>query len=612
MNSNTTNRIDGKDRTVRDLLSGAKFFVDYFQREYRWETKHMEALIDDLADCFVNAHDGKHNREDVGDYPAYYLGSVIFSQTKKGKSIIDGQQRITSLTLLLIYLKHRLEELKETNSTIDGLIFSEQYGKKSYNLDLDNSDKQACLGALFESGEYAAKTNDETVKNMVDRYNDISQFWPNNIDDKALPYFVDWLIQKVTVVEITAYSDDSAYLIFETMNDRGLNLTASEMLKSFVLHKIVSPDQRQEMDNLWKKTVQDLHNTIGKNADNAFFQAWFKGKYAKTIREGGKGSQDQDFEKIGRFHQWFRANCREIGLTSPLDFYKFLKDDFAYFAKWYMRIKGVYCEKMPHVYYIQHWGIADSLQNALLLSVIDVNDDEATTYKKLDGVAKFIETFAVRRKINQKNFGAAGIKNTFFKHIKAIRGKDLVDLNAELKSRYNDPDPDIQWDKIIKLKLQARNKSFVKHLLARVTSHVDGLSGGQMAYQQFHHPEKGKPYEIEHILGTNFADYAELYDDEKDFGEWRNNIGALALLPRGQNQPYSDKLYSDKVDHYLKENVLLGTLNPKFYENNPNFNKSEKIKNFNFRPYDSFDKTDIADRAKTMQLICQDIWGNDY
>ena len=149
------------------------------------------------------------------------------------KSIIDGQQRITSISLLLIYLNH-LQDENSQKVEISKLIFSEKYGEKSFNM--TDETREPCLKALFESGEYKpTEEDDETVKNMVERYEDIVQTFPEELSKEALPYFIDWLIENVVIVEITAYSDENAYTIFETMNDRGLNLTPTEMLKGLSL-----------------------------------------------------------------------------------------------------------------------------------------------------------------------------------------------------------------------------------------------------------------------------------------------------------------------------------------------------------------------------------------
>ena len=101
------NKIEADDRTINELLKGKKFTIDYFQREYRWEEKHIIALINDLSDVFLKSYQENHERKKVADYPSYYLGSAVFCNKDGNKSIVDGQQRITSLTLLLIFLNHR-------------------------------------------------------------------------------------------------------------------------------------------------------------------------------------------------------------------------------------------------------------------------------------------------------------------------------------------------------------------------------------------------------------------------------------------------------------------------------------------------------------------------
>ena len=96
---------------------------------------------------------------------------------------------------------------------------------------------------------------------------------------KTLPYFIDWLIEKVMFVEIKTRSDKDAYTIFETMNDRGLNLTATEMLKGYLLSNLDSDENKRELNGLWKKKIANLKD-IGKEEDMEFFKAWLRAKYA--------------------------------------------------------------------------------------------------------------------------------------------------------------------------------------------------------------------------------------------------------------------------------------------------------------------------------------------
>ena len=83
----------------------------------------------------------------------------------------------------------------------------------------------------------------ESVTNILARYADIEELFPDELNGRALPYFVDWLVENVHLVEITAYSDSDAYTIFETMNDRGLSLTPADMLKGYLLANITDTEQ---------------------------------------------------------------------------------------------------------------------------------------------------------------------------------------------------------------------------------------------------------------------------------------------------------------------------------------------------------------------------------
>ena len=107
--SRASREIDGKGRTVRELLAGRKYSIDYYQREYKWQQKQVAELIDDLAAKFLESHEEGNERSAVADYGHYFLGSIIVSDKDGQKFIIDGQQRLTTLTLLLIFLHHQLD-----------------------------------------------------------------------------------------------------------------------------------------------------------------------------------------------------------------------------------------------------------------------------------------------------------------------------------------------------------------------------------------------------------------------------------------------------------------------------------------------------------------------
>src|SRR5665213_1420237 len=212
----SSREIDGKGRTVRELLAGRKYSIDYYQREYKWQQKQVAELIDDLTGKFLESHEEGNDRSAVGDYGHYFLGSIIISDKEGQKFIIDGQQRLTTLTLLLIFLERQLKDAEQKGQIAD-LIFSQKYGKRSFNLDIP--ERTACMEALYKGEESPDADGPESIANILARYADIEDLFPEELLGTTLPYFVDWVVENLHLVEITAYSDADAYNIFETMND---------------------------------------------------------------------------------------------------------------------------------------------------------------------------------------------------------------------------------------------------------------------------------------------------------------------------------------------------------------------------------------------------------
>ncbi|WLF71167.1 MULTISPECIES: DUF262 domain-containing protein [Acinetobacter] len=335
--SNISNKIVAAHRSLYQVLNEQKYSVDYFQREYSWQKQHIQQLVTDLTTAFLNEYTEGDARKEVQNYNSYYLGPFVVSVSEDGSlSIIDGQQRLTSLTLFLIFLNHFQKDIGESLN-ISPMIFSEKFGEKSFNIQVE--ERLACFNALFENGVFNNTDADESSLNMAARYEDISEVFPEDIT-KCFPNFIDWLKEKVILVQITAYSDENAYTIFETMNDRGLNLTPSEMLKGFLLSKFNDKNKRKKADEFWKLEIQNLKK-IDKNEDQRFFQSWLRAQYADTIRQGAAGSKNEDFEKIGtRFHSWVRDNTDKVGLdpNGALSYEEFVNTKFKFFLKAYTTI----------------------------------------------------------------------------------------------------------------------------------------------------------------------------------------------------------------------------------------------------------------------------------
>jgi uncharacterized protein with ParB-like and HNH nuclease domain len=608
--SKDNHKIDADDRNVFEVLNERKYKVDYFQREYKWEQKHIDQLITDLSSAFLEAYTKGDPRTAVERYNNYYLGPFVVSSKDGMKSIIDGQQRLTSLTLFLIFLNN-LQKENGGKESIEPLIFSEKYGLKSFNIQVE--ERKECLEKLFLKGSYEVQPDyDESTINMAARYADIEKAFPEEIKGVAFPYFLDWLKYNVVLVEITAYNDDNAYTIFESMNDRGLNLTSTEMLKGYILSRFAEPKDREKANRFWKESIQTLHK-YSKEEDQQFFQTWLRSQYAVTIRQAKAGSSNEDFEKIGtRFHSWFRDNLSTMRLKadSPDDFRTLVHDEMKFFLRAYIDILEAQKEEKPgweHVFYINQWGIAPSLAGPLMLAPLISTDSPDVVRQKIVEVARYIETFVIRRSVNFRNFGASSIRYTMYTLVKEIRGKELESLRTILRGKLNEMEEN--WAGLARFRLHGMNRYFVKFLLSRITGFIEQRSGAPTNFSTYFTNPGKKPFEVEHIWADKFLEHRDEFDQQHEFDTYRNRIGDLVLLPQGTNQSYGDMTYPVKLEHYLKENLLVKSLHPKTYDNNPNFLGIVKTLDLPFKPHESFSKADIDDRQALVQRICEVIWG---
>ncbi|KAA0087065.1 DUF262 domain-containing protein [Mycolicibacterium sp. P9-64] len=596
--------IHGVARSVAEILKGAKYSIDYYQRDYKWEEKQLRELIDDVSDQFLEAYQPLHQREAVQSYPFYFLGSIVISEKGAQRFIVDGQQRLTTLTLLLTYLRELQGGHNEPN--IDELILSNAFGKKSFNLDVD--DRFACMTALYEGQPFTPSPADsESVRNLVERYEDIGELLPDDVQGDVLPYFIDWLQYRVQIIQITAYSDDDAYTIFETMNDRGLQLRPVDMLKGYLLAGI-DEDARRVPGDLWRRRVQDLA-ALGKELDADFFKAWLRSQYAETIRERRKGAVGLDYDKIGtEFHRWLRSNAARVGLEKSDDFSKLIREDFEFYSRHFMAIMAAtkasaLVQGLERVRY--NADNQFTLQVPMLLAPLVVGEDDASAVRKIDLVANYVDILLTWRIWNNRAVDASTLQYRMFLVTRAIRGQDapavgqiLYDQLMQEAERIGSTD---------RLRLHQRNRRHLHRLLARITDYVEVGSGGHSTYLQM---TSGLPvkYEVEHIWANHPRRHSDEFESAADFADHRNLIGDLLLLPKKFNASYGDMTYEKKLKHYNAQNLLARSLNADCYKNNPGFRQFLDRTGLPFTSYEDFTAQAVLDRGALFEEVAQQIW----
>ena len=597
--------ITGDDKTLEVLLSGSAFGIDYYQREYRWERKHLQELVDDLYGQFSQTWSLGTPLEKQSKY---FLGSIVISKSGDMRNIVDGQQRITTLTLLLIHLNHLQKSITNPVEDLPRLIYAQEPDGKKFKLDIE--ERNPCMTALLNGDDYNPEGQSESVKNLVERYDDLNEIFPKNLSDDEVRMFIWWIIRNVKLIEITANDDGDAYTIFETMNDRGLSLTATDMLKGYLLANIEDPSKRVEADKLIKGYLSKFAD-YGKEVDADFFKAWLRSQYAKKIRERKKEAKNEDFEKIGtEYHRWIRNNAAAVGLKTSGDFYNFVIKNMRIFADLYLRLlkaSETRKKRLESVKYNADAGF--TLQHHIILSAVSADDDTDMAIAKMGVVADFIDSWLNVRFWNYKSNSYSQMQYAAFTVIRSVRGKSLADVRKVLHKRLLEEMSDIDFTGHVRLN-QFTSKA-VHRQLARFTDWLEQQSGEPGRYEDYNVRSGKNAYEVEHILANKFEMFSKEFEDAAAFDEWRNYIGGLLLLPKKVNASLGDFSYKKKLPHYLKANALTQSLHPDFYVNNPGFLKAIKKHGLGFEAHSKFDGDDIEQRSDLYSALAALIWSPD-
>jgi uncharacterized protein with ParB-like and HNH nuclease domain len=605
--------IQAKTRSVRELLSDTKYGIDYYQREYKWQTKQIVELVSDLTTAFLEEYQPQHERKDVASYGHYFLGSIVISQPDEKKQIVDGQQRLTSLTLLLIYL-HNIQKDRIDIVSVEKMIFSEEYGEKSFNLDIP--ERNECMNALFDGVPYDAVDQFESIQNLIGRYSDIEEAFPAEISgDKALLYFVDWLRNKTQLVEITAYADADAYTIFETMNDRGLSLSNTDMLKGYLLASITDTTKRAEANKEikhWLLTFAKRDNERDtKESEADFFKAWIRAKYAQDIRERKKGAKPEDFDLIGtEYHRWIRANRELVGLNASDDFNKWVRQDLRFFARIYLELLSA-SESLKlgleSVRFNADQGFTQQFQ--VLLAPLLPTDDEATVKAKLKLTADYLDCWLNRRMWNFKSIDYSTLQYATFLLTKELRNLSLDALRDKLITRLTNDQTELPLDE--QPYLNNWNAKSLHRQLARFTHWLEEQSGQPGRYLEYIFRSGNNAYVIAKLWANHFERHTDEFAHAQEFSTHRNKVGGLVLLPKKINASLNDKPYSDKLEHYQSENLLARSLHPMCYVHNPGFLKLKAETALPFKAFTEFKKANFDERFSLYKGIAERLWSAD-
>ncbi len=597
--------IKSETKNIHSLLNNSQFGIDYYQREYRWEQSHVAKLIEDLSETFLRNYRSHHVHSDVAKYEIYFIGTIIMSDVDNEYFIVDGQQRLTSITLLLIALQHLASIPPTQKATIQNLIFSETFGNKSYNLDVP--DRIACIDSLFRGTPFEGVETQGSVANIIARYDDINNELPDDIlKDPILPMFISWLLYRVFIVEITAFTHTDAYTMFESMNDRGLSLTQWEMLRGYLLSKVANVDDRKNASDTWKNRADEL-NSIDRNALGSGIQAWLRSQHAKNMA---------DYDAIGStYNRWVRDQELNLELQHPDDYTRLINRDFDFYTKWYAVIRTAaqnpdYASEkgLESIRYNQWTNF--TLQYPALLASLDPDDIEDDILAKLRIVSTYIDSIVTRRMWSFIAFYESYMRSRVFNGIiSQIRGKTLDELRCFLTTRLKEYEAQFLRDDF---GMHQMNRRHIRYILARITDYIETEMGQKSRFEEFMARGGNDPYEIEHIWANNYERDGQDFGHTHDFEQYRNRIGCLLLLPKSFNASFRDDPYEKKRPRYFgQNNYLAKTLDAQAYDHNPKFLDFKNRSGLPFREHTVFSKTDLDERQELYRQIATKIWSAD-
>ena len=605
-------------RSVQGLLQSQSFSIDEYQREYKWEKEHIDELLSDLQGKFFSSYKPGDETKKISNYEEYFLGSIIVSKRNNRSYLIDGQQRVTSLTLMLICLyRAAMEKNLQVVQTIAPLIFSDNLGEPRFNLDIP--ERLPAIEALFKGQPFNPDGKDESIQTMCARYGDIEQ--NDLIADlgDALPHFAYWLMTKVGLIEIATDNDNYAYAIFETMNDRGKPLSPVDMLKAYLLAPIENAAQRQKANQEWKKQVLDLISWGGihePERDANCIKAWLRAQFAETIRERKAGATDKDWEIIGTvFHRWVRDNSKRLKLGTEAENLAMLSVNFPFFAKSYRRIldaSTTFTKGLEAVFYNAHNDL--TWQNTILLAPLVTSDDDETVRKKIAVTATYLDIWLMRRVVNYIRVGYSSISYAMWLLCCDIRRKSLSELVEILTKKLAEDDVTFKgWPAkgrggIAELALNQFSRRYVFHLLARVTAFTEAGSGRADSFDNYVDRSVDNPFDIEHIWADDYASHSAMFATAQEFQEWRNHVASLLLLPADVNRSLQAKSFPEKTPHYAKQNFYAASLSASAYQHQPQFAAFRSNNNLPFRSYDVFGKNQQMERRALVEALVNRVW----
>lgn len=479
-----------------------------YQRPYSWDKERVEQLWFDLVESYKN-----HTEDSTVD-SNYFLGSLVVVKNGQGYDVIDGQQRMTTLTILFCVLRD-LDKLNLPDTRMNKVKHSIKDllgGKERLKLTTQLNNQ-----ALFETS-IINKINFQAGRKEIEenRFLQTAFYFKNLIEESQNPEsynyisdlsgFIKYLFEQTTLIRVVCYDESFAIKLFTVLNDRGLDLASSDIIKAYLLQNL-DEHKRSSFVEVWKRidTIckqageslqmvlslylyylksgnpkKNLHEELKielKNK-NPIEVVLFLEKFAKNLSEINEDYQDKDISKLRYLPQ--SIYWKTILLAAKQMDYPFYKE-----------LKGLLVK-----YYYQSW-IADGTSNRV----------KQTSFNIL-GMVKEKKEISFIKDVIVRNL------SVYEPYIHSLDRKNIYDF---------------KWHKPLLLAIEYNQQDNYQYIEISNDLHTEHIL-----------PKEWK------VDGLNWKEY---FSDE-NVNLNINSLGNLTLLSGKKNIRASNRNYLDKKDIY--------------------------------------------------------------
>ncbi|SIT13693.1 Uncharacterized conserved protein, contains ParB-like and HNH nuclease domains [Chryseobacterium ureilyticum] len=568
------------------------YVVPEYQREYVWTEIQINQLLDDIFEEF----DFNPNKE-------YFIGStVVFKNNDGFYELIDGQQRTTSIFLIICAFKQIYKEREIDTDTIERMIKDKTVNSLGdsvdcYKLELQYKDSSDVLSKIANNLE-----RPENLKGSAERlynsYESVINFLKNKFkedeDPILLKKFFVYIYRKLKFIQIETPEINDALKIFETINERGVGLNPMDLLKNLLFRQVDRNDFNSLKDK-WKTLIKILEKNNEKPL--RFLRYFIMSNYKVNNQRGEEIIREEEIYK------WFikPENIAQCNYEKkPFEFVELLLENANCYINFFKGLnkdgsKNVYLDNISKL-----GGGAFKQHLILLLAGRNLPQDQFNYF------AKQIETLVFYYFITKEQ--TKEFERNFSKWAKSIlkitSQQELINFVRENIAPVIDAKENEYKVAFLETRQNNLQQYRIRYILAKIAQYLDQERLGTYIPQVLdNYITKG--VEIEHILPFNPAqelrvEIGEEYDDLKI------RLGNLTLLEKTMNIVVSNDFYSKKVNEYAKSPFYLSKSLSGL--DNIGVNSSVTRLNQKLKSFETWNKESIIERQNMLLDLSKDIW----